>query len=123
MLARFKEDGANFLDGEPKELLPGLHYLGDVGRRAVYGLAAGKELYLFDAPGGASLTDLLAARFKALGWEGRKPAAVLLTSADGEATAGLAALVRGTGCKVVAIRCSGYFITRLSQRGRFAARP
>jgi glyoxylase-like metal-dependent hydrolase (beta-lactamase superfamily II) len=102
LLARYKEDGANFLDGEPKELLPGLHYLGDMHGSAVYCLDSPKGLFLFDAPGGPSLVDFLAARFKALGWQGRKPMAVLLTSADKEATAGLATLVRRTGCKVVA---------------------
>ena len=32
LLARYKADGANFLDGNPKELLSGLHYLGECGR-------------------------------------------------------------------------------------------
>ena len=46
--------------------------------------------------------DHLAARFAALGWGGKKPTAVLLTSADEEATAGLVAVVERFGCKVVA---------------------
>jgi glyoxylase-like metal-dependent hydrolase (beta-lactamase superfamily II) len=102
LLARYKADGAGFLDGNPKELLPGLHYLGDCAGTHVYCLAAAKELYLFDAPGGADLVDFLARRFGALGWKGRKPAAVLLTAAGGEATAGLAPLVRDSSCTVVA---------------------
>jgi len=102
LLARYKEDGANFLDGEPKELLPGLHYLGDHGGSAVYCLDSRKGLFLFDAPGGPSLIPFLEARFKALGWQGRKPTAVLLTSSGEETTAGLAPLVRSTRCKVVA---------------------
>src|SRR5262249_61299204 len=35
LLARYQSDGEGFLDGHPKELLPGLHYLGHVGLRAV----------------------------------------------------------------------------------------
>jgi hydroxyacylglutathione hydrolase len=101
LLARYEADGEDFLDGSPKELLPGLHYLGDLGG-AVYCLKAPRGLFLVDAPGGPSLVAFLDERFKARGWEGAKPTAVLLTSADGAATAGLAALVRRTGCKVVA---------------------
>jgi glyoxylase-like metal-dependent hydrolase (beta-lactamase superfamily II) len=104
LLARYEADGANFLDGKPKKLLPGLHYLGDIDGSAVYCLDSPKGLFLFDAPGGAYLVDFLTERFKALGWQERKLVAVLLTSAGKEATAGLAALVRSTGCKVVAPR-------------------
>ncbi len=102
LVTRYEADGANFLDDNPKELLPGLRYLGDCGGKPVYCLEAPKGLVLFDAPGGAELVDFLARRFKELGWEGRKPAAVVLTSAGAEATAGLAALVQNTGCRVVA---------------------
>jgi metallo-beta-lactamase class B len=102
LLARYEADGANFLDGVPRQLLPGLHYLGNFGGSAVYCLDAPKGLFLFDAPGGEALNDFLAARFKKLGWEGRRPTAVVLTSADDAATAGLAALVGRTGCQVVA---------------------
>jgi glyoxylase-like metal-dependent hydrolase (beta-lactamase superfamily II) len=115
LLARYKADGAAFLDGNPKELLPGLHYLGDCAGTPVYCLAAldleqpaatGRTrlrgLFLFDAPGGVALVDFLARRFAELGWKGRKPAAVLLTAAGGEGTAGLTPLVRDSGCAVVA---------------------
>jgi glyoxylase-like metal-dependent hydrolase (beta-lactamase superfamily II) len=101
LLARYEADGPNFLDGHPKELLPGLHYLGDFGGSAVYALATPKGLFLFDAPGGPLLVDFLAKRFQKLGWEGHKPTAVFLTSADEEASAGLAALVEQSGCAVV----------------------
>jgi glyoxylase-like metal-dependent hydrolase (beta-lactamase superfamily II) len=100
--ARYETDGADFLDGNPKELLPGLHYLGDFAGAAVYCLDTPKGLFLFDAPGGPSLVDFLSTRFKELGWQGRQPLAVVLTSADPAATAGLEALARSTGCKVVA---------------------
>src|SRR5262245_49981333 len=36
LITRRKVDGANFLDGHAKQLLPGLHYLGDIKERAVY---------------------------------------------------------------------------------------
>lgn len=101
LLDRYKKDGANFLDGHPKELLPGLRYLGDLGGQAVYCLGTAKGLYLFDAPGGSELPDFLEMRFKAAGWEGRKPVGVLLTSLAESATSGLAPLVERTGCQVV----------------------
>lgn len=102
LLTRYRTDGANFLDGAAKELLPGLHYLGDFDHAAEYCLVTSSGLYLFDAPGGPELIDWLRSRFKALGWEGRNPTAVLLTSADKTATAGLPALVQSTHCSVVA---------------------
>ncbi len=104
VLARYDADGANFLDGVPKKLLPGLYYLGDCAGSAVYALDTPKGMVLFDAPGGPPLVDFLARRFQALGCPGRQPAAVLLTSADERATAGLAALAQASGCRVVAPR-------------------
>jgi metallo-beta-lactamase class B len=101
LVVRYKADGADFLDGTPRELRPGLHYFGDLGGRAVYCLDAPKGLFLFDAPGGTGLVEFLAGRFRKLGWTGRKAAVVLLTSADEEATSGLAALVQEMGCRVV----------------------
>jgi glyoxylase-like metal-dependent hydrolase (beta-lactamase superfamily II) len=117
LLARYEADGAAFLDGNPKELLPGLRYLGDCGGAPVYCLATSKELFLFDAPGGAGLVEFLARRFGELGWKGRKPGAVLLTSADGEATAGLEALVRDSGCRVVAPKAGLDDVRRLCPAG------
>jgi hydroxyacylglutathione hydrolase len=117
LIARYAADGADFLDGHPKELLPGLHYLGDCGGSAVYCLDAPTGLFLFNAPGGDELVDFLKNRFKELGWEGRRPRAVLLTSADPEATAGLAALVRGSGCQVVAPEGGREEVRRLCPAG------
>jgi glyoxylase-like metal-dependent hydrolase (beta-lactamase superfamily II) len=115
--ARYEADGANFLDGLPKELLPGLYYLGDFGSSTVYCLNTPRGLFLVDAPGDPLLTAFLANRFKKLGWEGRKPTAVLLTSAGAEATAGLAELVRDTGCQVVAARAAIEEVRRLCPGG------
>jgi glyoxylase-like metal-dependent hydrolase (beta-lactamase superfamily II) len=117
LLARYDRDGANFLDGHPKQLLPGLHYLGDFGGAAVYALDTPKGPVLVDAPGDALLADFLDRRFKALGWEGRKPAAVLLTSADKEATGGLAELVKTGGCRVVAPKAGLEAVRRLCPAG------
>src|SRR5262245_33011718 len=100
--ARYDADGADFLDGAPKELLPGLHYLGDLDGVAVYVLAADRGLFLFDAPGGPALSGFLDGQFRRLGWSNRKVTAVVLTSAGPEATAGLAEVVKKTGCKVMA---------------------
>ncbi|MHB1426713.1 MAG: MBL fold metallo-hydrolase [Gemmataceae bacterium] len=102
LLSRYDADGADFLDGVPKELLPGLHYLGDCNRIPVYCLVTSKHLLLFDAPGGSELLDFLAQRFRAIGCQDRKPTAVLLTSCADEAIAGLVPLARQSGCQVVA---------------------
>lgn len=50
LLTRHEVDGANFLDGNPKRLLPELYYLGDFHGAAVYSLFAASKLFLFDAP-------------------------------------------------------------------------
>ncbi len=117
LLARYAADGANFLDGNPKELLPGLRYLGDCGGLPVYCLSTPRGLFLFDAPGGPSLNDFLARSFQALGWEGRKPTAVLLTSADESATSGLAALVAKCACRVVVSKAGRETVRRLCPTG------
>ncbi len=100
LLRHFQTDGAQFLDGNARELLPGLHYFGNIGPAAVYCLATADGAYLFDAPGGPELTDLLARRFQALGWE-KKIRAIFLTSVDKKATAGLTAIVKNARCRVV----------------------
>ncbi len=104
LLARYEADGASFLDGTPRQLLPGLRYLGDFQGRAVYTVATAMGLFLFDAPGGADLVEFLEKRWKDAGWDNRKLIAVLLTSTDEEATAGLSALVKRYGCQVVTTR-------------------
>jgi glyoxylase-like metal-dependent hydrolase (beta-lactamase superfamily II) len=91
--ARYDADGADFLDGNAKELMPGLYYLGDFQGAAVYGLFAASKLFLIDAPGGPGLLAFVKARLQKLGLPPQDPAAVLLTSCDASSTAGLAALV------------------------------
>ncbi len=102
LIERNQTDGANFLDGNPKELLPGLEYLGDFQGRAVYGLFVDSRFFLFDAPGGPGLTGFVIERLKALGREAIEPTAVLLTSVDPDATAGLTDLLEHGNPQVVA---------------------
>jgi glyoxylase-like metal-dependent hydrolase (beta-lactamase superfamily II) len=102
LAARLEADGADFLDGDPKTLLPGLYYLGDLGGRAVYVLSASSRLFLVDAPGGPDLLEFVRGRLRRLGVEPLEPAAVLLTS-DGESeTAGLKELIERCHVMVVA---------------------
>ncbi len=103
LAARYEMDGAGFLDGKPKELLPGLRYWGDLDGRAVYALVdkAGR-LFVFNAPGGAALADFVRRRCAESGLAGVAPTAVLLTASGPEASSGLASLVGATRCAVVA---------------------
>jgi len=101
LIERYETDGADFLDGEPKELLPGLHYLGDIEGSAVYVLATPSQLLLFDAPGGPGFPDWLDSRLRASSLGSCPVNTVLLTSCRPEATSGLTALVGKTECRVV----------------------
>src|SRR5262249_11298501 len=102
LLARYQRDGADFLDGEPKQLLPGLDYLGDFRDTAVYGVFAASRFFLVDAPGGPGLVDFVKARLRRLGGEPVAPTAVLLTACGPDETAGLEELVREWHVQVVA---------------------
>ena len=53
--ARHEADGADFLDGTPKRLLPDLYYLGDFQGNAVYAFFASSKWFLVNAPGGPGL--------------------------------------------------------------------
>ncbi len=101
LVERYETDGGDFLDGNPKEILPGLHYLGDIDGSAMYVLATPGGLLLFDAPGGDALPEWLGEKLRDLGLGSRELTAVLLTSCVPEATSGLPALVSDTGCRVV----------------------
>lgn len=116
LLARFAADGADFLDGTARELLPGLHYLGNVNQQAVYVLQNESGLYLFDAPD-AKVVDLLARRARQLGWKRSSPTAVLLTSADPRTIAGLGAVIARSGCKVVALQSAAPAIRKACPPG------
>lgn len=102
LAARYETDGADFLDGEPKQLVPDLFYLGDFHDAAVYGFIASSKLFLVDAPGGPGLLPFVQSRLLKLGRKPDRPAAVLLTSCDPPSMAGLADLVRTCHPAVVA---------------------
>ena len=103
LVEHFDADGADFLDGTAKELLPGLWYFGNHGGCAVYGLDAPQHGFvLFDAPGGPGLARFVEDQRRKLGLSAATPAAVLLTSCGYESTSGLRDLVQETGCTVVA---------------------
>jgi glyoxylase-like metal-dependent hydrolase (beta-lactamase superfamily II) len=101
-IACLSADGADFLDGMAKELLPGLYYLGDLDGRAVYFLATPAHTLLFGAPGGDALAGWVDAKLVDLGLATRAVDAVLLTTCEGEAISGLPSLVTHGGCRVVA---------------------
>ncbi len=93
LLSRYEADGANFLDGTPKQLLPGLYYLGDFRGVAVYGFFTAAKFFVVDAPGGPGLVEFLSSRLRRLGREPVAPTGVLLTSCGPDETAGLKELV------------------------------
>ncbi len=94
LVSRFEADGADFLDGTPKQLLPGLYYLGDFQGAAVYGFFAASKFFVVDAPGGPGLVGFLRSRLLELGREPAAPTGVLLTSCGPHETAGLDELVK-----------------------------
>jgi len=102
LLARFDADGADFLDGNPRRLLPDLYYLGNFKGTAVYGLFAESRLFLVDAPGGPGLIEMVTTSLERLGLKPATPTAVLLTSCGAEAIAGLNELVERCQVQVVA---------------------
>ena len=107
VLGRFAADGANFLDGSPKRLLPNLYYLGDFGGMALYGLFSDGGFFLIDAPGvsgapgGSGLSEFLKAALRQLGRAPADPTAVLLTDCGPLETAGLRELLENSHAEVV----------------------
>ncbi len=94
LVARYEADGADFLDGVPKRLLPDLDYLGDFQGSAVYAFFVASKLYLVDAAGEAGIVDFVTASLNKLGRTPMvRPAAVLFTSCGRKETAGLEELV------------------------------
>jgi glyoxylase-like metal-dependent hydrolase (beta-lactamase superfamily II) len=101
---RYAADGADFLDGNPKELLPGLHYLGDFSNAAVYCFSNQSSIVLFDAPGGPEFLDFLTERLNGIGLNLFMLTAVAVTGTGPESTAGLRDLTKETGCQIIASR-------------------
>ncbi len=101
-MTRYKADGADFLDGVPKQLLPDLYYLGDFGGQAVYVFFAASRCFLVDAAGGTGLFEFVKTRLRQLGREPARPTVVLLTSGGAEVRAGIEELVEKGQAQIVA---------------------
>jgi glyoxylase-like metal-dependent hydrolase (beta-lactamase superfamily II) len=114
--SRLETDGANFLDGVPKRLLPGLYYLGDLNESALYILSNEKGLFVFDAPG-AALNARVTKSLRELGVTEQKVSAVILTDAGPPATSGLGEFVRATKCRVVVPKAGLDSVRRLCPEG------
>jgi metallo-beta-lactamase class B len=93
LLARYERDGALFLDGTAKRLLPDLYYLGDFAGAAVYGFFRGGKFFVVGQPRGPGLAEFLHGALKQLGVKPGAPTAVLLTSCDAAEIVGLKDLV------------------------------
>jgi glyoxylase-like metal-dependent hydrolase (beta-lactamase superfamily II) len=117
LLFRYKADGALFLDGIPKQLLPDLYYLGEFRGAAVYGFFASSKFFLIDAPGGPGLVEFVSANLRELGREPVAPTAVLLTSYGAAETAGLKESVGKWHCQVVSPSGTSQQLTELCPAG------
>lgn len=111
LAAHYAQDGADFLDGTPKQLARGLYYLGDNGAQAAYALFSEMGTTLFDAAGRDAITFLSSA-WRKLGVEPPPVTAVLLTSCRAENVAGLKVLIEATGCRVVSSPAGAEGLTR-----------
>ncbi len=101
LLARYAADGADFLDGNPKEILPEMDYLGDFRGSAVYGLCASKRFFVVGAPAGTGFLEFLNERQKQLGRTPLSPTALLLTSFNESGTAAITELVEKCRTEIV----------------------
>lgn len=102
LTARYAADGANFLDGHARELLPELFYLGDYADTAIYGFTVDDAVVLVDAPGDSGLVDFLEQQLSNISLNLSRVNAVVLTGVDTKSTAGLAAVIEKTGCRIIA---------------------
>ena len=102
LLSRRETDGAMFLDGTPKQLLPDMVYLGNFKGACIYGFFASSRFFLVDAPGGPGLLDFVGTRLSQLGRKPSSVSAVLLTACGAAETAGLKELVEKSHVQVVA---------------------
>jgi metallo-beta-lactamase class B len=108
---RYARDGADFLDGTPKQLARGLYYLGDLHRNAAYAFVSDTATVLFDTAGEGAVT-FLAAAWRKLKVEPPPVTAVLLTSCRPDNIVGLRQLLEVTGCRVVTSPVGGVALTR-----------
>ena len=110
LISRFENDGANFLDDNPKQLVPGVCYFGDFHGTAIYGLYLGSSLAIINAPGGTELLDFLEQRQKALELPITKPNAVLLTACGEREISGLREFVEVSQASVFVAEADMEFI-------------
>jgi glyoxylase-like metal-dependent hydrolase (beta-lactamase superfamily II) len=101
LVSRYEKDGANFLDGIPKQLLQDLYYLGDFQGAAVYGFFVCSRFFLVAPPGALGLIAFVTTQLKQLGRQPAAPTAVLLTSCGPAQFGGLKELVERWQCQVV----------------------
>ncbi len=113
LIARYETDGADFLDGTPREITPGLLYLGDIQKMAIYCLTSGSSVVLFDAPGGEELVNFLTERLTRFHLELPMISAVVLTGTSPDLIDGLAGVVKATGARIVASESARADIQRL----------
>lgn len=102
LISRFEVDGPDFLDGQPKQLLPGICYFGDFHGTTVYGLYSGSAFAIINAPGGTGLLEFLEQQQRILNLPLTKPTAVLLTACSEREVSGLKKLVEDTQASVYA---------------------
>ena len=102
LTTRYATDGEDFLDGTPRELLPGLYYLGDHAGIAVFCFREASSVILIDAPGGSELVDFLEARLGEFNLDLSLVTAVVVTDPAPESNGGLAAVEEKTACRVIA---------------------
>src|SRR4029077_19753039 len=76
LLSRYKADGALFLDGIPKQLLPDMYYLGDFKGACIYGFFSSSRFFIVNAPGGPVLHEFVSTRLRQLGRDPVAPTAV-----------------------------------------------
>lgn len=91
--ARFRADGRDFLDGVPRELAPGLLYLGNGEESAAYALEGAESMALVDPF--ALEAGVLEERLAGLGTDLGRASAALLTRRPAAAPERLATLGRG----------------------------
>jgi glyoxylase-like metal-dependent hydrolase (beta-lactamase superfamily II) len=112
LISRFENDGANFLDDNPKQLVPGVFYFGDFQGTAIYGLYSGSSLAIINSPGGTELLDFLEQRQKALELPITKPSAVLLTACGEREISGLREFIEVSQASVFVAEADMEFIRR-----------
>jgi glyoxylase-like metal-dependent hydrolase (beta-lactamase superfamily II) len=106
LLATYERDGADFLDGSPKELLPGLYYLGEFSGAAVYGLVTAGKLQLVASPRAPGLLAFVRQRLGQLGRPATVPASLLLAWTELPPGDGLREIVMEARSQVVVPRAS-----------------